>query len=182
MQSFTTERLLIRPLVEQDNAMYVGLYTDANIMKYIGEPLSGEAAEKAFARTIKAMQKPKPKTMTWAIVTLADKKNIGIQALSWQRPTFNHKQITPNNNQADIGIMLTSASQGQRIPAESLNMLIAYAFNELGLDMITAYHSKINLKSQRVFDKLGFIFDAKVQPENTNDCYRYFDKEKWLYP
>jgi RimJ/RimL family protein N-acetyltransferase len=178
MQSFTTERLLIRPLAEQDKAMYISLYTDAKIMRNIGEPLSVEAAEKAFTRTIKAMQKPKPKTMTWAIVMLAGKKSIGIQALSWQRPTFIDEQIIPNNNQADIGIMLTSEFQGQCIPAESLSILITYAFNQLGLDKITAYHSNENLKSQRVFDKLGFIFDAKIQPRNTNDCYRYFDKEK----
>ena len=176
MRSFTTERLLIRPLAEQDKELYLSLYTDEKIMRHIGEPLSVEAAKNAFARTMKAMRKEKPKTMTWAIVTLAGKKSIGIQALSWQRPTFIHKQITPNINQADIGIMLTSVSQGQRFPAESLNILIGYAFNKLDLDMITAYHSKKNLKSKRVFDKLGFIFDAKVQPENTNDCYRYLDK------
>lgn len=180
MHSFTTERLLIRPLAVQDKDLYISLYTDAKIMHYIAEPLSVQAAEKAFVRTIKAMQQEKPKAMTWTIITLAGKKSIGIQALTWQRPTFIHKQIIPNINQADIGIMLTSKSQGQRIPAESINILIGYAFNELGLDMITAYHSNKNLKSQRVFDKLGFIFDAKIQPKNTNDCYRYLVKGKWL--
>ena len=50
MHSFTTERLLIRPLNEQDKNLYVSLYTDVKIMRNIGEPLSTKAAEQAFNR------------------------------------------------------------------------------------------------------------------------------------
>ncbi len=51
MHSFTTERLLIRPLAEQDKILYLSLYTDAKVMRNIGEPLTAEAAEKGAIST-----------------------------------------------------------------------------------------------------------------------------------
>ncbi len=98
MHSFTTERLLIRPLAEQDKDVYISLYTDAKIMRNIGGSLSVEAAENAFVRVIKAMTKEQPKAITWAITTLDCNEFIGLQALNWQT------QKTPGTS--EIGIML----------------------------------------------------------------------------
>ena len=179
MHSFTTERLLIRPLDEQDRDLYFSLYCNEKIMRHIGKAFSQQEAENAFTRTLKAMQKEKPPVITWAIVTLDNNECIGIQALNWQTSKSMHKPNTANINQAEIGIMLTAESQGQRFPEESMTALIDYAFNALGLDKINAFYAKKNLKSKRVFDKLGFIFDTEQkqqQPENTNDSYQYVDK------
>jgi len=176
---FTTERLLIRPLIEQDRDLYFSLYCNEKIMRHIGKAFSQQEAENAFTRTLKAMQKEKPPVITWAIVTLDNNECIGIQALNWQTSKLMHKPNTANINQAEIGIMLTAESQGQRFPEESMTALIDYAFNALGLDKINAFYAKKNLKSKRVFDKLGFIFDTEQkqqQPENTNDSYQYVDK------
>lgn len=175
MHNFTTERLLIRPLVEQDKDLYISLYTDAKIMRNIGEPLSIEAAENAFARTMKAMRKEKPKTMTWAIVTLAGKKSIGIQALSWQTT-----DTADTADTAEIGIMLLRTSNGKLLPEEAMGALMEYAFNYLSVDKINANYARKNLATQRFVKKLGFIYDDAQQPENTNDSYQYFDKGKWL--
>ena len=171
MHSFTTERLLIRPLDEQDRDLYFSLYCDEKTMRHIAKAFTHQEVEKAFNNTLKAMQKEKPKVMTWAIITLDNNECIGIQALNWQTQKI--------ANTAEIGIMLTAESQGQRFPEESMNALIGYAFNLLGLDKINAFYSKGNLKSKRVFDKLGFIFDVEQQPKNTNDSYQFFDKENW---
>lgn len=168
MHSFTTERLLIRSLTEQDKSMYISLYTDAKIMRNIGEPLSSDAAENAFNRTIKALKKDPPKVMTWAIVTLSNNDCIGIQALSWQ-----------NSDTAEIGIMLLRHSNGKLLPEEAMGSLMEYAFNYLAINMINANYAKKNLATKRFVKKLGFIFQPEQQKDSNNNCFEYFKKEQW---
>jgi RimJ/RimL family protein N-acetyltransferase len=172
MQSFTTERLLIRPLAEQDKAMYISLYTDAKIMRNIGEPLTVEAAEKAFSRTIKAMRREKPRVITWTIVTLDNNKSIGLQALNWQS--------TDTADTAEIGIMLVTKANGQLYPEEAMGALMEYAFNYLSVAKINALYARKNLATKRFVKKLGFTYNATKQPENTDNSYQYFDASNWF--
>ena len=172
MPRFTTERLLIRPLAEQDKAMYLSLYTDAKGMRNMSEPLTYVAAENAFSKTLIAMEKEKPQVMTWAIVNQENNLCIGLQALSWHTPEI--------ANIADIGIMLSRASNGKLLPEEAMGALMEYAFNYLSVDKINAFYARKNLATQRFVKKLGFVLDAAQQPGNTNNSYQYFDKEKWL--
>lgn len=152
MHSFTTERLLIRPLAKQDKELYTSLYSDKKIMRNIGEPLSAEAAEKVFNSTIKAMKKAQPKVMTWAIITLENNECIGLQALNWQSPEI-----------AEIGIMLLRLSNGRLLPEEAIGSLIEYGFNHLALQQINACFAKKNIATARVAKKTGFIFKESQQ-------------------
>lgn len=156
MHSFTTERLLIRPLAEQDKNVYTRLYSDAKTMRNISEPLSNIEAEQAFNKTLKAMRKDKPKAITWAIVTLDNNQCIGLQALNWQKTEV-----------AEIGIMLLRNSNGKLLPEEAIGSLIEYGFNYLSLPQINACFTKKNLATARVAKKTGFTFDSTQQLEDT---------------
>jgi len=169
MHNFTTQRLLIRPLAEQDKDLYFSLYTNAKVMRNIGEPLTQVEAEKAFTSTLKAMQKTQPKVMSWAIVALYNNECIGIQGLNWQTPDI-----------ADIGIMLSRTSNGKQLPEEAMGALMEYAFNYLSVAKINAFYARKNLATSRFVKKLGFIYDDAKQPANINDSYQYFIKDKWL--
>lgn len=168
MHSFTTERLLIRPLNEQDKDLYISLYTDVKIMRNIGEPLSTKAAEQAFNRSLKAMTIDSPIILTWAIVTLSNYNSIGIQALNLKTP-----------DTADIGIMLLRTSNGKLLPEEAMGALMEYSFNYLPIITINAYYAKANLATKRFVKKLGFNYNDSQQPENSNSAYQYFNKNRW---
>lgn len=168
MHSFTTERLLIRPLAEQDKALYISLYTDAKVMRNIGEPLTDIAAEKAFSSTITAMQKSQPKVMTWAIVNQENDQCIGLQALNWQTPEI-----------AEIGIMLLRNSNGRLLPEEAVGSIIEYSFNHLALQQINACFAKKNLATARVAKKTGFIFTESQQPVDKQQRIECVFKNTW---
>ena len=178
MHTFTTERLLIRPLAEQEKAIYISLYTDAKIMRNIGEPLSVEAAKNAFDRVLKAMTKKQQKVITWAIVTLDNNECIGLQALNWQSSALAGLTET-----AEIGIMLLRNSNGKLLPEEAMGALMEYAFSHLAINTIHATYAKSNLATKRFVKKLGFTFklDPKLgsKLDNTDNCYEYFQKEQW---
>jgi len=168
MHSFTTERLSIRLLTEQDKNLYISLYTDAKIMRNIGEPLSIDNAEKAFRKTLKAIKKEKPTVMTWAIVSLENNNCIGIQALNWQ-----------NSGTPEIGIMLLRHSNGKLLPEEAMGSLMEYAFNNLSINTINASYAKKNLATKRFVKKLGFISMPASPSQNSNSYYDYVNKEQW---
>ena len=177
MHSFTTERLLVRPLAEQDKAMYLSLYTNAKTMRHIGEPLTEAAAIKAFNRTLKAMKNDKPKVMTWAIVTLNDNQCVGLQALNWQKSQIDGKD--QKEAIAEIGVMLLPSSHGKFIPKEATGSIIEYAFNYLPIIRINAIYRKKNIIVARIAKSLGFTFGTTTQQLEENQGIAYIDKQSW---
>jgi RimJ/RimL family protein N-acetyltransferase len=182
MHSFTTERLLIRPLAVQDKALFINLYTDAKVMRNISEPLTDEKAEKAFHNTLKIMEKDHPKILTWAIVNLADNQSIGIQGFTW--PTNKSESSTESKMIiAEIGIMLLRNSHGRLFTEEAMGALMEYGFNYLGLDKINAFYASKNLATKRFVNKLGFIYNEALQgnvnKSNTVNSYQYAESDQW---
>jgi len=171
MHSFTTERLLIRPLAEQDKILYLSLYTDAKVMRNIGEPLTAEAAEKAFVSTLKAMSKSQPKILTWAIVDKTTNEAIGLQALNLADKS--------NPQSAEIGIMLSQKFNGKLLPEEAMGALMEYAFTQLHIDCIHAFYSKKNLATKRFVNKLGFFFKTENHKNESNNHQQYFKGHMW---
>ncbi len=169
MHSFTTERLLIRLLAEQDRALYLSLYTDVKIMRNIGEPLKVDAAEKAFVSTLKAMEKPEPKVLTWAIVDKTTNEAIGLEALN----------LSTKKKVAEIGIMLSSQANGKLFPEEAMGALMEYAFTQLNIDCIHAFYSKKNLATKRFVNKLGFFFKTEKHKNESNNHQQYFKGHMW---
>lgn len=168
MHSFTTERLLIRPLAEQDKELYLSLYTDAKIMRHIGTPFTVEVAEQAFSKTIRAMNKPNPTMMTWAIITLDKNEVIGLEALNFQSPDC-----------AEIGVMLLRRSNGRLLPEEAINGLLEYGFNHLLLQQVNARYASKNLATARVAKKTGFTFIETNQPADNLSIIESVYKNTW---
>jgi ribosomal-protein-alanine N-acetyltransferase len=178
MHSFTTERLLIRPLLEEDKALFINLYTDAKVMRNISAPLSDEKAEKAFYNTLRMMKKNQPKIMTWTIVNMTENRAIGVQGFTW--PTTNNVQSGDRKlAQAEIGIMLDTKANGKLFPEEAMGSLMEYGFTQLKLERINAFYASKNLATKRFVNKLGFILPANLQKKNGITVYQYFDYQQW---
>ena len=178
MHTFTTERLLIRPLAEQDKALYCSLYTDTKIMRNISSPLCQEQAEKAFNLTLKAMEKSQPKLMTWAIVSKEKQQVVGIQALSWKKANA-HDKNSKIPNEPEIGIILSREVNGKLYPEEAMGALMEYSYNYLSVKIINAFYAKKNRATHRFVQKLGFIYNKFDQPEDENITYQSLPQEMW---
>lgn len=176
MHSFTTERLLIRPLAQQDKELYLSLYCDAKVMRNIGEPLTVEAAEKAFASTLRVIAQPEPKILTWTIVDKATNEAIGLQALNWITPNP-YKINLETFEYAEIGFMLLRQSNGKRIPKEAAGALIDYAFNHLKLQRINTFYSAKNLTVAKLAYSLGFSYNSEKQPLDENQQLQYIERQ-----
>jgi RimJ/RimL family protein N-acetyltransferase len=68
------------------------------------------------------------------------------------------------NSHTEIGIALTDSSRrGQGLAAEALQILIDYAFGELGLHRIWARIIEDNVPSVKLFEKLGFLPEGRMR-------------------
>ncbi|AAZ24172.1 GNAT family N-acetyltransferase [Colwellia psychrerythraea] len=175
MYSFTTERLMIRPLRAEDEVFYCQLYADSKVMENIGKTITKKQARQWFKRALKALSSPKKSVVTLAIVKKSTNNIIGIQALSWQNTTQILKPCSQKLVQAEIGIMLTTKAQGQGFGKEAIKALMAYGFVYHSLDRINAFYAKKNLASERLFNSLHFIYDLSAQNCNSQNSYQYFN-------
>lgn len=68
------------------------------------------------------------------------------------------------NGHAEIGIALTDPSmRGRGIAAQAINVMLRYAFLELGLERITARIIDGNEPSKKLFTGLGFVHEGVMR-------------------
>ncbi|TPH15162.1 GNAT family N-acetyltransferase [Litorilituus lipolyticus] len=179
MHSFTTERLLIRPFIPDDEELYCQLFTDEKIMRNSGGVIKLEQTKKNFANSLKAIEKKKKAVLNWAIIEKESLEPIGFQALSWLKPSHSPKPNKEDINQVEIGIMLLTKANGKQYPEEAMGALMEYAFNYQNIDRINAFYANKNLATKRFLKKLQFTFEDELQPTTTKNSYQYFDKPQW---
>lgn len=179
MRAFTTERLLIRPLISEDEYFYCYQYTDKKMMRIVGEPLTQEQASAAFNRALAANVLKKDTVRTWAIVDKKANDIIGTQALSWLAARQATKPSTSPIEQVEIGIMLATKANGKLLPEEAVSAIMEYGFKQLNIGRINAFYANKNRATQRILKKIGYIFEPSLQDNTTNDGYQYFDQNQW---
>ena len=126
MNVLETPRLRLRLLHadERNAALYVDLYTHADVMRHIGPPLSAEGAAQAFARTCRHNGASQPGHRTWRIEERASGVDVGIAAL--QR----------SGDAAEIGVMLREHCWGRGLGREALAAVLDHAFGALTLALV----------------------------------------------
>lgn len=169
--TFETERLLIRPLAEQDREFFVGLHTDEKIMKHNGGVVVPLLANKKFNSAINLNNKNTLEFNTLAIVDKFSHCTLGIMMI-FQPPELYLKK------QTETGIVLTRLAQGKKIPEEAISGLLSYTFKTLDIARIIARFNKTNLATKKFIQKLGFSFDKSQ--ESTNAFMIYYDNKQWL--
>jgi len=174
MQSFTTKRLLIRPLSAQDKSLYCQLYTNKEIMRYISKPLTTSDAEIGFERTLKLMLMKKAYFLTWAIIDKDTNKAIGLLTLITSKPKNTTSQSALSLVQPpEIGIVLRQQAQGKSLSKEALGALIEYGFKQLNLSYINIRFYDKNLAIKHLVKRLGFQFQPNPNINDKSVCCIY---------
>jgi RimJ/RimL family protein N-acetyltransferase len=154
--AFETERLRTRPLQADDEALYCGLYTDADTMRYIGEPMSSESAARSFRKTLVLMQQQPHGWLTLAIIDKATQQPIGLCGIP---------QFDCNANRLEIGILLRSEGRSRGFGRETLAALMHRTFTLLPVDELRVDFSAESPVAKRLYRGLGF----KPRIEAAND-------------
>jgi RimJ/RimL family protein N-acetyltransferase len=141
------ERVKLRWLVPSDVGALHDVFSNADVMRYWSRlPFTHEgearellaAIERAFiAQTL----------FQWGIVLKDDDRVIGTCTLA---------QVDASNLRAELGYALGRAQWGQGLMGEALEVLLAFAFGDLGLRRLEADVDPNNARSVRTLERLGF--------------------------
>ena len=151
----TTERLILRQLLESDVQEIFLLRSDSLINKFLDrEPCESLEDALNFIRNIKNKD-----LLYWAIAQAHNEKLIGTICLF---------DFSDEFNKCEIGYELLTDYQGQGIMSEAIKKIIKFAVHSLGLKTIDAFTHKDNQGSTNLLQKFNFEKTEIIDGTNPN--------------
>ncbi|MDR3696535.1 GNAT family N-acetyltransferase [Mucilaginibacter sp.] len=151
----TTERLILRELINSDIDELINLRSDAQVNQYLDRPKS-ITIEEAAAFVEKINNGLSKRWYYWVISVNADEKLIGTICL------WNFDEI---NKTIEVGYELMPPFQGRGLMREALRKVIEFGFDTAGFKQIIAYTNDGNARSKSLLEKAGFIRDQSFEKE-----------------
>jgi putative acetyltransferase len=150
MKTLETKRMILRPFALTDLPSFYGYASKHNI-----GPSAGWKPHQSIDESLEILKKFVNADNLWAI-TLKNGKLIGSIGLH----DDNHRR---NPKSRSLGYVLDDDYWGQGLVAEAARRVIIYAFDDLGVDIISATHYPFNERSKRVIEKCGFTYEATIK-------------------
>ncbi|MDB0005822.1 GNAT family N-acetyltransferase [Ilumatobacteraceae bacterium] len=140
-----TDRLLLRNWQIDDLDAFAEMNADPVVMATIGPVMTRSESEAMLTRIGRHFEEHG--FGLWCVVR--DGEPVGFCGL--MVPWF--------MDGVEIGWRLRSASWGQGFATEAARSVLAYAFDDLGLDEVVSFTAAINDRSQRVMGRIGLERD-----------------------
>lgn len=147
-----TDRLILRPTSINDAEQMYNWASDPEVSKYL------------FWQPHADIEVTKGVLADW------DKKNERLDYYHWGIVLKDTEQIIgaggvvggvdERHHSADLGYCLSRAYWGKGYMTEAISAMIAYLFNTVGLNRISASHDTDNVASGRVMQKCGMTFEG----------------------
>jgi ribosomal-protein-alanine N-acetyltransferase len=145
-----TERLILRPLQPTDENELFFHRSDDRMLKFIDRPKARTLEEvRSFMQMIDENVR-KDESILWAIQLKTDPRLIG---------TICFWNVTEDKTAADIGYALHPDFQGKGLMQEAMEKAITFGFDHMRLQTIKAEIHADNIKSIRLVEKYGFVFE-----------------------
>lgn len=165
-----TERLLIRPFDATDAAPLLARRNDPAAAKYQNWTLP-YPAERAERLVTDVMATSGPTRGEWWMVAVCDgdsEEVLGDLAL----------HLDADGQTAEIGYTFASAHWGKGYAVESVEWLVAYLFEELGVTRVAATLHPENIASAMVLERTGFLFEGHTRASTWvgDEC-----SDDWIY-
>jgi RimJ/RimL family protein N-acetyltransferase len=143
-----TERLFLQSYSEKDKTDFINLFTDAAVMKYVGDGVM--TVEQAEAFWQKLFEKLYPqKVDIWAVFAKEDLCYIGYAGI-FPRPT--------KREDWEFVYFLNQNNWGKGYATEIARRLVEFSFEELNLPQVFATVDDEHSASIRVLKKAGMNF------------------------
>ncbi|HVF55237.1 MAG TPA: GNAT family N-acetyltransferase [Pyrinomonadaceae bacterium] len=159
MTSLETERLILRQYNFADRAASAALFTDPEVMKFVGDGVRSRGeADRLFERIFTDVYAPRAFDV-WAVISKPDGAFVG------------HAEIKPRKDALaapgdfEIIYVLNKAHWGRGLATELARRILQYGFMELKLNRIHATVDPENVASIRVLEKLKMVYEGEFEDE-----------------
>jgi [ribosomal protein S5]-alanine N-acetyltransferase len=152
MKILSTERLFLRIWEENDFGFARSLWGDADVMTFLGGPLTDEKVRDKMHAEMACFDKHG--VQYWPIFENRSDEFVGCCGL---RPWA----YTPPEGH-ELGFHLVKAKWGRGYACEIAQGVVQHAFEKLQLPVLRAGHHPEHVNSQKILLKLGFKFVDEV--------------------
>jgi ribosomal-protein-alanine N-acetyltransferase len=167
--TITTERLTLRPFVEQDADPLYHILAQEGVLCYFPnpEPPPPDRIERFVSHQIKHWEDHG--FGWWAVELRTEQKLIG----------WNGLQYLPETDEIEIGYLLNRDYWGRGLATEGARPGLRFGFETLGLERIIALTHPENVASQRVIAKLGMAFTNEADYFGMHVCRFEIDADTY---
>ncbi len=151
-KNILTARLILRPFQTEDaEPMFRNWASDPEVTKFLTWPThkSVEITRMVLESWVKDNENPE--RYHWAIVLKELGEPIG---------SISVVKINDKTQSVDVGYCIGKSWWGQGITAEALKAVMAFLFDEVGMNCIRAWHNLHNPNSGRVMKKCGMTLEG----------------------
>ena len=178
MLPFTTDRLLLRPLLATDAPGMLALDQDPDVRRYlggIGGPQAATLADSAATIAFIQAQYAAHGIGRWAVVLRATGEFMG-----WAGLKLVAGPVNGQRDFYDLGYRFLPHYWGQGYGYEAARAWLAYGFDTLHLPRICAFVDVENAASCRILEKVGLAPGTEFI-ENGTAC-RWYEAPPRTYP
>ncbi|MCU1444749.1 GNAT family N-acetyltransferase [Cryobacterium sp.] len=142
-----SDRLVLRRWRDTDRVPFARLTADADVMRYFPAPLSRAESDDLAARADALFDVHG--YGLWALERLDTGEFIGFTGLAPM------PEGIPGSGGVEVGWRLAPAAWGHGFATEAAGAALTYAFTELRLPEVNSITAVVNIRSQRVMERLG---------------------------
>lgn len=177
-----TERLVLRDLTKLDDApllKYINSLTISQFTALVPYPYTQKDADWFINHCLEDQAKNPRISYELAITLKPSEELIGVMALT---------KISHFNGTGTIGYWLAEDFWQKGIASEAAKEILRFGFSELGLRRINIEAATVNIASNNVIKKLGFVFEGvQRQGHKVKSTGKIYDineygmlKEEWI--
>ena len=161
--TFETERLRLRPFVDQDAVPLHQILAVDGVLRYYpsSDPPDLERVERLVSRQLEHWEEHG--YGWWAV----DDRAKNMELIGWSG-----LQYLPETDEIEIGYLLTRPFWGQGLATEGARVGMNFGLKTLQIPTIIGIVHPENLASQRVLEKIGLQYQVKAEYFGM-ECYKY---------
>jgi len=144
----STERLLLRALVDEDVPAMYALRSDPRVMRFIGRPLARSIEDAAALVQLIQRDVASHAGISWAITEKGSPTMIGVIGF-WR--------VAKEHHRAEVGYTLAPQHWGRGLMHEALQCVLEHGFGALRLHSVQAICDPRNAASVRLLERCGFV-------------------------
>ena len=168
-----TERLILRPFVTEDTSpMFRNWASDPEVTRYLTWPAHSGLSFTSAVISSWIKRYDDPSYYHWTIELMSLGEPIG---------SISGVRVDEASRSVEIGYCIGRSWWGQGLVAEALRALIAFFFEQVGMERVIACHDPNNPNSGRVMQKCGMTFTGYGPKEGTDRTLCWYAVERGKY-
>ncbi len=168
LPTLESQRLIVRPYIDNDRLFFVELLTNPDAMQFTGGPMPREAATELFQRVLKSVRGSEIEA--WIVISRATGRPVGHVAL----------QADGDSGDREIVVVLSVRQWRKGFAFETSRIMFDYALSAAGYPRLIATVDPNHTASVGLVYKSGMtLLERREDGEGQYPVYA-ITREKWL--